>query len=643
MKRSRPDNPPSFKPKPQISSSMQLPHPLPSHPRLLADPGDWERLKQQILTDPASARIFKSLEKKAATFLIEPFLEREIIGRRLLYTSRKAIERIATLSMVARVRGDDRYARRAIDEMISLARFSDWNPSHYLDVAEMTLAMALGYDWLHHHLSAEEQDAIADALLEKGIKPSFAEPEPWFIRSTNNWNQVCHAGMVASAIVLADREPDISLTVIKRAVDNLPMAAQTYAPDGAYPEGPMYWNYGTSFHVILAAALQRFTGSTQGTDAYPGFKESADYVAQMTRPDGNFYCYSDCRNGRHLLIPLFWFARHFQRPDWMGADLADLEKYMGFYDSLAYEDSNYRLLSLALLWHQPVLQERPSQKPSLHWSGDGIVPISVHRSSFDDTQALYAAIKGGSPSASHGHMDSGSFFLQSDGVVWALDLGMQDYESLESLKINLWDGSKNGERWKIFRLGPESHNILRFNGANQVLEGKGTIVDFKKDGPNPYTVVDLGSIYSGQVAAARRGLMFVENRAVLIQDEWMTGDAAVDVTWQMLTASEIAVESGIIHLRQEGKGLDLKLVEARDALVEVTDVSLLQKPFDAPNPGVRRLTIRMRTEAGQKGKIRILALPQVGENNPGLPAPDTSKLHLPSFNLYSHGKNGLRH
>ena len=31
--------------------------------------------------------------------------------------------------------------------MLTAARFEDWNPSHFLDVAEMTFALAIGYDW----------------------------------------------------------------------------------------------------------------------------------------------------------------------------------------------------------------------------------------------------------------------------------------------------------------------------------------------------------------------------------------------------------------------------------------------------------------------------------------------------------------
>lgn len=586
-----------------------LPRPLPPHPRLLAGGEDWPRLKNQIQTDPPSARIFASLEKKAAELLLVPPVERIMNGYRLLYESRKALERITTLAMVFRIGGDPRFARRALAELDSVCRFSDWNPSHYLDVAEMALAVAVGYDWLHDQLGEEEKSLIARALREKGIQPSLQEPKQWFITGNNNWNQVCHAGMAAAAIALAGREPDLSEQVLRRSIDNLHYAAGAYAPDGAYPEGPMYWNYGTGFHVVLAAALERLTGSTQGTDAYPGFAASADYVAQMTTPTGHFYNYADCRRTRHMLIPLFWFARRFQRPDWLAPDLKKLGYHLDLYDQNLYDDSNYRLLALALLWRDPSLVAAPGASPSRHWLGRGPMPVAAFRSAFDDTNALYAAIKGGSPSLNHAHMDVGSFMIEADGVAWATDLGMHPYETLEAAGLNLWDASENGTRWTILRLGAEGHNILRFNNGRQLLKGSAHFTRFCGEGSHPHAVLDLSPLYTGQALAVRRGLMLLENRAVLIQDEWTAGDQPAEIAWQMLTPAAVSIRDGEVHLEHEGKKCVLKLLGSLQTGIRVEEAFTLQHPAEDPNPGIRRITVKTGSGAGQQGTLRILLEP----------------------------------
>ena len=35
--------------------------------------------------------------------------------------------------------------------------FTDWHPKHFLDVAEMTTALALSYDWLYHDSGSNQQ------------------------------------------------------------------------------------------------------------------------------------------------------------------------------------------------------------------------------------------------------------------------------------------------------------------------------------------------------------------------------------------------------------------------------------------------------------------------------------------------------
>ena len=587
---------------------LVLPDPTPPHPRLLASAADFERIRKQVRTDPVSARIFASLESKAKQILADPPAGREMEGRRLLGTSRLVLQRVSTLAMVARVTGDKAYSERAVSEMLAAANFSDWNPSHFLDVAEMSLALAIGYDWLYDGMSGEERERIARALIEKGLNPSLPENQ-WWIAATNNWNQVCHSGMSAAAIAVADLEPDLAARILNRAIENVPKSARGYAPDGAYPEGPMYWGYGTGFHVVLAAALQQFCGNAFGLDCPPGFQETATYLAEVTGPGGHFFCYSDCVEPREFEVPLFWFARRFRHPDYVRDHLQHLDGFLAKYDKSDSWSGSLRLLPLALLWRDPAMADASDVSAPLNWLGRGENPLAVHRSAMDDPSAAYVAIKGGRPSLSHAHMDAGSFVLESDGIRWAVDLGMQSYESLESKKIGLWDAKQTGGRWGVFRLGPESHNILRFNGAPQLVDGSGRFVRFQGEGDRPRSVVDLTSLYRDQVNDVRRGVLLLPDKAVLFQDEWTAGDKPADAAWQMLTRARVTVLPGKILLEQGGKTLTLEIQEPADAKVEVGSAQDLQKPFDADNPGVTRIAVKTKTAAGASGSFRILAAP----------------------------------
>ncbi|WP_169809716.1 heparinase II/III domain-containing protein [Terrimicrobium sacchariphilum] len=583
-----------------------LPHPLPDHPRLLVAGGDWEKIRRQIEADPLSGKVFALVRENADRMLDQPPVERTLVGRRLLDVSRLALERITALAMVAQITGDERYSSRAIEEMLAVIKFSDWNPSHFLDVAEMSLAVAIGYDWLYDKLTPDQRDEIAKALVDKGIRPSFVTPEPFFVQGTNNWNQVCHAGLSAAAIAVADREPALAEKVLERAIRYLPNAAESYAPDGAFLEGPMYWDYGTMFHVVLAASLERLTGSTQGVADYPGFAASADYMQQVVSPIGRYFCYSDCRSNRGMQLPLFWFARHFHRPDWIAANAGIINAQPEKHDGKPYNGG--RLFPLALLWLLPSDGAPAAHEPApLRWYARGRGPLVVFRSAFGDPNAFYFAIKGGSPSLSHAHMDAGSFNLTADGVEWATDLGMQEYESLEKLQIPLWD--RKGGRWGVFRLGPESHSIPRFNGARPLVDGDAIFQKVQLEGKRPFALLDLTPLYQDQVAQAERGVMVLNDKVVLIQDEWKGRGQETDYSWQFMTRADVQVDGRKVHLRKDGKSLDLLVLDESPVTIKVEKAEELMQPFDAPNPDVKRVNIHLKTASDAAGRLRVLAVP----------------------------------
>lgn len=59
--------------------------------------------------------------------------------------------------------------------------------------------------------------------------------------------------------------------IIERCLLTNPKALSAYGPDGGYPEGFHYWGYGTSFQVLLIAALESALGTDAGLSEYPGF------------------------------------------------------------------------------------------------------------------------------------------------------------------------------------------------------------------------------------------------------------------------------------------------------------------------------------------------------------------------------------
>ncbi len=237
-----------------------------------------------------------------------PVLERIMTGRRLLSVSREALRRLFILSYAHRLTQQPTYLKRAEQELLAVSAFTDWNPSHFLDVAEMTMAVAIGYDWLHNGLTDQSRAAIREAILKKGLEPSLDPKNNSWLKATHNWNQVCNAGIAYGAMAIYEDQPELARTMINRAITTVKLPMGDYKPNGAYPEGYGYWGYGTSFNVMLISALEKAFGSDFGLSNAPGFMKTAAFMENMTGPTGTPFNYSDSGGGSELQPAMFWFA-----------------------------------------------------------------------------------------------------------------------------------------------------------------------------------------------------------------------------------------------------------------------------------------------------------------------------------------------
>lgn len=581
----------AFPPKVELAALQEhFARAKPVHPCLLATAEDLAALRGDKLP-PLAAELAESVVREARAMLAIPPVTREQQGRRLLGQSRRCLKRCLFLAAAYHLTGEDEFVVRAQQEMLAVAAFGDWNPSHYLDVAEMTLGMAIGYDWLYHQLDPAARATIRDAILDKGVRVPWANPRhAGWSRAGNNWGQVCHAGMVAGALVTWEDDPELAAKTVHRALADVVQSMRVYAPNGSYPEGPMYWGYGTSFNVVLIAALEGMFRTDFGLDQAPGFRVTAEYVPLTYGPSGQFFNYADGGSGRGPQEVMYWFAHRYGRPDWLlHEDTVLRNRLSRLGDARTAASDSDRLLPLALLWMQP--EPAADIRMPLHWSSGGHVPITIHRSSWTDPRATFLGVKAGSPSAPHGHMDTGSFVLDADGVRWALDLGMESYHGIESRGMNLWSSAQDSDRWKVFRLSSLSHNTLVIDGALQNAKGKGTVLRFSDRAEFPHSVLDLSEVYAGQVERARRGFALLPSGEVLVQDHLVGGKPGARVRWGFVTrgipGEDLA--GATVTLRDGEQTLRVTRMAPKGVAWQVYNTAEPPNEWDSPNRNTRML------------------------------------------------------
>lgn len=293
----------------KISTPVSVMH----EPKLLLLKGEESLIKQSIASDASLKKVHDGILAASDKMITQPLLERVITGTRLLRISREALRRIFFLSYAYRMTNNEKYSIRAEQEMVNVSNFKDWNPSHFLDVAEMTMAVAIGYDWLYDKIPETSRLTIRNAIVKKGIEPSYVGAQSW-IKGTNNWNQVCHAGLSFGAIAIYDSYKDSADLILKRAVDNLPIVMNMYNPDGVYPEGYSYWGYGTMFNVLFIDAYEKFKKTVYDYSAIPGFLKTPEYMLHMSGPSGYSFNYSDAGTKNYIQPAMYWFAN--KKNDW---------------------------------------------------------------------------------------------------------------------------------------------------------------------------------------------------------------------------------------------------------------------------------------------------------------------------------------
>lgn len=575
------------------------------HPRLLIDEKSIRRLKGKP-ADERSAMLRARFFADAKAVLGLPPMERKLQGIRLLFVSRDALHRIATLALAYRLTGERPYFEAARSNLLTAAAFDDFNPSHFLDVAEMTTALAVGYDWLYAELPEADRATIRTAIVEKGLKASYSDPPQSFIQTDSNWNQVCHGGMTMGALAVADDVPQLAADVVRRAVENLPRAMKRYEPDGAYAEGPSYWDYGTSYNAIALAAMRSSVGTEFGLLTRAGFLRTSDYHLHLVGPTGLNFSYSDCNEnaGKTPAPGAYYLAAQRREPWLLFNELRAVDGLLAGPAPVGRANVNPDLWTWLLTLWMPESAER-LRPPVTHYAADGDTPVAVHRSSWDD-DATFVAINGGSASNGHAHMDVGSFCLDAAGQRWASDLGNQKYDSLESRGIKLWDRSQGGQRWQVYRVGPLPHNILTVNGHEPSATGRGTIT--RSD--DAATVLDLTGIYAGDLTRAERELRVLPDRSVRLTDRLKASpDAPASIRWAMLTRADVRVDSPrAATLTRGGKTLRLTVESPADATLSCEPADP-PHDYDAPNPGARLVLIRTTFPAGASDEIRVHFVP----------------------------------
>lgn len=390
------------------------------HPRLLLERGNITRMRDFAASRENAQLIHQQLIAKADAILSTTPISKELIDAGTL--DGELSQRIFTLAYAFVMTENMEYSRRAEQEMLNISLLNKWNTE---SLAELTLAMAIGYDWLFNTLPVHSRSIIGTALYEKCLRN---------ITQIEGLDEESLTAFAYGALATMERAPEFYSEFIGKVIAhcNTTILGKEALNSFAYSD------FGTlaediTDKVMLVAALQSALGKECGLTLPEGFMQSAEYLDFMISPAGVTYDSENQPSTPSVVPAKYWFAAQADDASAVATDERllkekgqikeqDMPLYMIFASSL---DLNHKTT-------------RPNAWGKQDW------PVYVYRSGWEQPTDTYFIARGG------------SFVYECDGVQWAT---FKAGGSQEKASAKLTESfSSSSRRGAVIDLGEEFAN-----------------------------------------------------------------------------------------------------------------------------------------------------------------------------------------
>ena len=516
------------------------------HPRLIFDKDEFEQLKGMVGGNDVVGKLHAHLISVADRALKSTSQFTSHLYDDGTYISRDAAVRLISCAYAYRMTSLKKYLDKALQDIKDVCVLETWgHEDSYLDVGELSAAVAITYDWIYDSMSEALRGTVVNALKTLALETS--REDQWWYRRVGNWNQVCNSGLVCSAVAIYEHCPQLAQEVIDDAISTNRVAVEgIYAPDGAYPEGPTYWSFGAIFQTLMLTVFEDVFGTDYGISSAPGFLDTGLFKVFARGPNNMQFNYADSGLSATSAYPLFYFAYKRNDPSLLYAELK-------FLDEASYRNSGHKCyMIIPLKYAMRMNLEGVTGMDEKFYAAKGNVPLMMCRSGWEDDDD-YLGIKGGKDGDLHGHMDGGSFVYYDEGLQWAMDVEHESYDNIRptihAMGGKLFDMSQTSLRWKLFRMHSRQHNTLTVNDKDHNVNAFVEMVSTENTPSRMGATFDLTPLFDGDLAKAERTAALCDDEYLEIKDVLKApAGRSAHIRWTLMTKATPTVTSDGITL-----------------------------------------------------------------------------------------------
>lgn len=547
-------------------------------PRLIHNTASWGYLKGQIAADPVLAKMFEAMKASGEDLLQDPGLTR--INGDTGGEGAKAIYRMGLLGALHYCDGDLKWQDKGVQELIGLTdkvAFRDWHPELMDNVADMVVAVSLGYDWFNAGLNAQQKTEIRTYLMEKGIDALEAHLEGEEIPETakgtsggqtapkkaapkkggskvddklppDSEHMAAATALLIAAVCFVDDDPAIAKKAADAGAKVFGKGIVRFAPAGVWPEGLQAGEKVMDFVAMLAQSLKSASGRDLGLsllEGIPQFGVARMHLIGTTGQTFNFGDSAGTTSSRPWVAT--WLCGVHGNPGINAVAAAGKQ---------AVSSSNFGQVGHFLYYNPHAAGNGTAD--SLDFSIPGGL-VATLRSGWERAD-YFVAIKGGDNEDPNAQLDIGSFVLDAGGQRWAIELGTES-DRVSAVK----PAADRTKRYELYLEGTLGQNTLVIDG-NQDLDAKAAVLLGVSSPEQGVAAVDMTKAYSKPAKDVLRGAMVVrgEKPYVVLQDDLLMKNSGT-ITWKMHTKAEIAPNGASATLTLGGKTLVASIISPAGA------------------------------------------------------------------------------
>ncbi|NMA40194.1 MAG: hypothetical protein GX937_08435 [Lentisphaerae bacterium] len=568
---------------------------LPTQPTGFGKPVSDRQAWEKIASQPGAARVIAEARREAASpppeLPDELYLEFTQNGNRNRYEAHYGVRtrRILTFAKAEGFLNQGEFLPALEAELRALCADRSWvMPAHdaglenfnrtryYGDLgatARALLAATVSW-WFQDQLPADLHADIKANIMLRVLEPYrevFQTGEIknglWWMTTYSNWNAVCTANTVATALTVCDSAEERAEFVAAMEISN-PLFLGGFTPDGYCSEGIGYWNYGFGHYLYMAAMVRLATGGKLDILDHPVVENACAYAKNIMIDERVAPAFADCGVNARPSTTILWLIQNTHPHT--------LRQRITIEDTSTLGLHAFALIAFA----EPTAAENlPPETPTIdprHLFADGGVFIcrSLH-----GEQTFGAAIKGGHNAEMHNHNDVGSYLVVINNHAYLVDPGAERYTRRTFSK----------DRYVSKILNSYGHPVPvvagKLQSTGRAAKGVFTKTDFTD--AQDTLVIDLAQAYDvPELTALTRTFTFFRTRPEIIIRDEVSFASPQTFSTAVVTLDKLFIRNQRSLTVYDGNGAC-----AVDIAVTGADWSLDSEVIE--NPGVRNVPTRV--------------------------------------------------